>query len=47
MNRTLCPVLSDKESDVYAGSAKCKACKYYNGKLANGEDGISCLMPIK
>ncbi len=47
MNKTLCPVLSNRESDVYVGSAKCIACKYFNGKLANGEYGISCLMPIR
>lgn len=47
MNKTLCPVLSDRESDVYVGSARCMACKYNNGKLATGEKGISCLMPVK
>lgn len=47
MNKTLCPVLSNRETEVYVGSAKCVSCKYYNGKLVIGEKGISCLMPIK
>lgn len=46
-NKTLCPVLSNRENDVYVGSAKRMACKYNNGKRATGEKGISFLMPIK
>ena len=47
INKTICPVLTNIESTVYVGSGKCKNCKYFNGELATGENGISCLMPIK
>ena len=45
MNGTICHVISDVESEVYVGSGKCMRCKYNNGKLSTGENGISCLMP--
>lgn len=39
---TLCK-LSDKESQIYAGSGYCTRCKSFNGVCSTDKEYISCL----
>ena len=41
--KNLCKFRSDKEAEVYVGSAFCKHCRYFNGIINNKT--ISCLTP--
>lgn len=41
--KNLCKFRSDKETEVYVGSAFCKRCRYFNGMI--NKKTISCLIP--